>query len=186
MSGNGKFPAVFLDRDGVIVHNRANYICSWDELRIYASALPALARLSRSKYKIIIITNQSAIGRNLVSIETIAAINARLVEMIRTSGGRIDAVYMCPHAPSERCSCRKPQPGLILQAADDLNIDLAQSILIGDAVSDIQAAISAGVGQSILLQTGRGKKQIRLISEDLAGKYRVEPSLITAIRKLFP
>lgn len=184
MSGNGKFRAVFLDRDGVIVHNRAKYICSWDDIKIYASALPALAQLSRSTYKIILITNQSAIGRNLVSLDTVAQINARLVERIRASGGRVDAVYMCPHAPQERCSCRKPQPGLILRAAEDLNIDLARSILIGDAVSDIQAAASAGVGQSILVQTGRGKKQRRLIPEDFTGNYCIEDSLNTAIRKI--
>jgi len=93
-------------------------------------------------------------------------------------------VYMCPHAPQERCSCRKPQPGLILRAAEDLNIDLARSILIGDAVSDIQAAASAGVGQSILVQTGRGKKQRRLIPEDFTGNYCIEDSLNTAIRKI--
>ncbi len=82
--------------------------------------------------------------------------------MIRDAGGRIDAVYMCPHAPWEACDCRKPMPGLILQAAREHNIDLARSILIGDALSDLEAGRSAGVGRVALLRTGRGAAQLEL------------------------
>ena len=159
--------AVFLDRDGVINENRSDYVRSTEQLHIFPAALPALARLAQSEHAIVIITNQSAIGRGLVSAETVAQINHYLLERIHAAGGRIDALYLCPHAPDDACECRKPRPGLLLQASSELQLDLTRSWLIGDAISDLQAAIASGT-RPILVGTGRGKEaSLQLASEGL-------------------
>ena len=152
-------PAIFLDRDGVIIENRANYVRSWADVAIYPQALAALANIRDSEHKIIIVTNQSGVGRGLIPYETAEAINHRLVEIVKQAGGRIDAVFMCPHAPAEQCPCRKPKPGLLLQAAEKFSLDLSRSIMIGDALTDLGAGRAAGVAQTWLLQTGRGVEQ---------------------------
>lgn len=155
-------PAIFLDRDGVIVENRANYIRSWADVAIFEPAVAALARIRHVPYKIIIVTNQSAVGRGIISLETAWAINDRLVQEIERGNGRVDATYICPHAPADNCDCRKPQPGLLLQAAAEHQIDLSQSIMIGDALTDLAAGRAAQVAQTILLRTGRGSVQAQL------------------------
>ncbi len=152
-------PAIFLDRDGVLIENREEYVRSWEDVEIYPGALEALAKASLSPYKIIIVTNQSAVGRGLISLRAAEEINEQLLKKIVSAGGRIDGVFMCPHAPEDGCSCRKPQPGLLLQAAQALSLDLACSILIGDALSDITAGQLAGIPTTILVRTGRGKDQ---------------------------
>ena len=153
------FPAIFLDRDGVIIENRANYVRTWDDVEIYPQAFAALAKIRHLPYKITIITNQSAVGRGIITQETADEINQRLSEEIQSAGGRIDGVYMCPHSPQDHCNCRKPQPGLIIQAAEELNLSLEHSLLIGDALTDLQAGRSAGVRQVALVRTGRGEAQ---------------------------
>lgn len=152
-------PALFLDRDGVLIENRDEYVLSWADVVILPGALEALAKASRSPYKIVIVTNQSAIGRGLISLSMAEEINHQLLKKIHEAGGRVDGVFMCPHRPEESCNCRKPQPGLLFQAAQALSLDLNRSILIGDALSDITAGQAAGIAQTILVQTGRGKSQ---------------------------
>src|SRR3972149_725423 len=149
-------PAIFLDRDGVIIENRADYCRSWEEVVILPGALQALARAQGTSYAVVITTNQSAVGRGLVDRETTDDINVRLVAAIRAAGGRVDGVYMCPHAPEDGCACRKPRPGLLLQARDELDLNLADSLLVGDALEDIQAAQAAGVGRAALVRPGGG------------------------------
>ena len=100
--------AIFLDRDGVLIENRAEYIREWSHVHVFPKALQALAHLD--DYKIVIVTNQSAIGRGLMSQAIAHEINNQLVQLIRENNGRIDGVYMCPHAPGDRCHCRKPNP----------------------------------------------------------------------------
>ncbi len=153
------FPAVFIDRDGVIIAHRPNYVLSWADVEIYPQALLALARCANSAYRFVIVTNQSCIGRQLISRPVADEINRRLLAEIRRVGGRIDGIFVCPHTPDNYCDCRKPQPGLILQAALELDIDLRRSIMIGDALTDLQAGLNAGVGQIALVRTGRGRQQ---------------------------
>jgi len=154
--------AIFLDRDGVIIENRARYVRSWEDVVFYPRALEALRRLAALPYAVVIVTNQSAVGRGIISRVQAEAINARVVAHIRTQGGRVDAAYLCPHAPQDGCSCRKPQPGLLLQAARDLHLDLARSWMVGDALTDIQAGQAAGVAQTVLVRSGRGAAQLAL------------------------
>ena len=155
-------PAVFLDRDGVIIQNRENYVRSWKDVEFLPSSLQALKQLSQTSYKIIIITNQSAIGRGIITMEQAEAINQRIIEEITDAGGRVDGLFICPHTPDDHCFCRKPLPGLILQAADALSIDLPSSAMIGDALTDIQAGSAAGIKTLILVKTGRGQEQFQL------------------------
>ena len=152
-------PTIFLDRDGVINENRSDYVKSWEEVSFLPGAIEAIRRLSTSEYAIVMVTNQSAVGRGIVPFELAQAINRQVVEQITAAGGRIDAWYMCPHHPEQRCECRKPAPGLLLQAQRDLDLDLASSYMIGDAYSDLQAAQAAGVRATLVL-TGRGAEQL--------------------------
>ncbi len=156
------YSALFLDRDGVIIENRDNYVRAWEDVAFIPGALAALTQIRNSPYKIVIVTNQSAIGRGIITRQTAEEINTRVVQEIEAAGGRVDAVFMCPHTPDEHCSCRKPQPGLLLQAAEALSLDLSRSILIGDAVSDIQAGQAAGLLHTVLVCTGRGASQSQL------------------------
>lgn len=161
--------AIFLDRDGVIIENVDSYVRSWEDVQLLPGSLDALARLKFSPYKIVLVTNQSAVGRGIIQSSTAVEINNRLVRIIEDAGGRIDGVYMCPHAPEDGCNCRKPRPGLLLQAASQLEIDLGRSILVGDALTDIQAGQTAGIQKNILVLTGRGRKQSELpAARDLA------------------
>ena len=149
--------AIFLDRDGVINENRAQYVRTWEQLQLLAGALPALVRLAGSAFAVVIVTNQSAIGRGLLSNTVAQHINAQLVAQLERAGGRIDGVYVCPHRPDEDCACRKPRPGLLLQAASDLKLDLEKSWMVGDAATDAQAGLAAGT-RALLVRTGRGSE----------------------------
>jgi D-glycero-D-manno-heptose 1,7-bisphosphate phosphatase len=177
-------PAIFLDRDGVIMENRASYVRDWGDVEIYPQALQSLAEASASPFKFVIITNQSAVGRGIMSLEIARDINDRLVERIAKSGGRIDGVFMCPHAPQDHCNCRKPEPGLLIQAAEELSIDMSKSYIIGDAISDLLAGQAAGVKQSILVLTGRGKSQSLSAKPDNLKPYLVHNSLSDALNYL--
>jgi D-glycero-D-manno-heptose 1,7-bisphosphate phosphatase len=154
--------AVFLDRDGVIVENRSDYVKRWEEVCFLPGALAALRRLSRSGHAVVLVTNQSAVGRGVISLEQAVALNRRLIGAIELHGGRVDAWYLCPHQPDDECTCRKPAPGMLLQAGFDLGLNLEASWLIGDASTDIGAARAAGV-RPILVRTGRGNDQADLL-----------------------
>lgn len=154
------YPSIFLDRDGVLIENRSDYVRDWSQVKIIPEAIRALSLAPIKKYKVVIVTNQSAVGRGLILLETAQEINQRLIQLIRDHGGQIDGVYMCPHQPEAGCFCRKPQPGLLLQAAKDLSLDLKRSWMIGDAWSDVQAGEAAGTQGTILLRTGRGIEQL--------------------------
>ena len=157
------YPAIFLDRDGVIIDNCPDYIRRWEDVHFYPQALQALSRIRTSPYKIVIVTNQSAVGRGLVALETALQINQLIIETIGQHGGRIDGSFICPHAPQDDCDCRKPKPGLFYQAAKALTLDLGMSFLIGDALSDLLAGQAAGLRQVALVRTGRGAQQEYLL-----------------------
>jgi D-glycero-D-manno-heptose 1,7-bisphosphate phosphatase len=150
--------AVFLDRDGVICHNRDDYVKSWQEFQFIHRAQESIARLTDAGLPVIVITNQSAINRGIVSASTVEDIHHRMVAAVEACGGRIARIYYCPHHPDEHCDCRKPQPGMLLRAARELGIDLEDSYLIGDALADIQAAQTVGT-KAYMVLTGRGKRQ---------------------------
>jgi len=178
------YPSLFLDRDGVIIENNPAYVRLWEDVSIYPQALAALTRVRATPYKIILVTNQSGVGRGLISFAQARQINDRLVETIEHAGGRVDGVFMCPHAPEENCECRKPMPGLFYQAARELSIDLSHSILIGDALSDLLAGQAAGINQTILVRTGRGAEQESLPFPPQLKPFTVHPDLQQALQAL--
>jgi len=178
--------ALFLDRDGVIIENKANYVRSLEDITFLPQALTALALLKHASIKIILVTNQSAVGRGIISLETALEIHNHILQVIRTSGGRVDDTFMCPHAPQDACSCRKPEPGLFLQAADRYHLNLTHSFCVGDAISDLQAAQNAGVGTRILVQTGRGSDQLKLAEATNLAPFLVFDSLTEVVAHFSP
>jgi D-glycero-D-manno-heptose 1,7-bisphosphate phosphatase len=179
-------PALFLDRDGVIIENRTNYVRSWADVAIYPQALQALALARDLPYKIVVVTNQSAVGRGIISLAEAEAINAGILTVVAQRGGRIDATYLCPHAPADNCDCRKPRPGMLLQAAREHGIDIGRSIMIGDALTDLEAGLAAGVAQTILLQTGRGQTQRNLPRATSLPSFAVCDNLYQAVQMFLP
>lgn len=155
-------PAIFLDRDGVVIENRPNYVRRWEDVAIFPAAVQALTQWASSPYRVVFVTNQSAVGRGLITLAQAEAINRRLLALLTKSGCRVDGVLMCPHAPEANCACRKPRPGLLLEAARTWEIDLSRSMMIGDAWSDLQAGQAAGVTRVGLVKTGRGQQQLAL------------------------
>ncbi|NLE76635.1 MAG: HAD-IIIA family hydrolase [Chloroflexi bacterium] len=173
-------PAIFLDRDGVLIANRADYVRRWGEAAILPGVPGALARLAAGPWPIVVVTNQSCIGRGLVAARTVQGIHRRLRAALAAQGGRIDAFYTCPHTPDAGCACRKPQPGLLLQAAQELDLDLAASYLVGDAVGDVQAALAVGA-QPLLVLTGRGAAQAQLLTPHQRAVCPVVADLAAAV-----
>ncbi len=149
--------AVFLDRDGVINLNRDDHVTSQAEFQFLPGALQAMAALARSSLQVVVVTNQSAVGLGRMTAGELLEIHSWMLERVRSTGGRIDAIYACPHLPEEDCLCRKPRPGLLHQAARELDLDLGRSFMIGDAASDVQVGLAAGC-QPILVLTGRGQQ----------------------------
>ena len=157
-------PAIFLDRDGVLNENRADYVKTLDELVLIEPAIAAMPQLRDTAFKIILVTNQSAVGRHIIGYERADAINNALCRAITDRGGRIDDVYMCVHHPYAGCACRKPQPGMLLDAAATHEIDLSRSYFVGDALTDYEAGVAAGV-TPLMVRTGRGVAQLALMAE---------------------
>ena len=172
--------AVFVDRDGVINENRPDYVKSWEEFVFLPNVFEPLRQLAQNGLLIIVITNQSAINRGLVSPETVETIHSRMCEVVSGKGGRVDAVLACPHRPDENCTCRKPRPGLLFQAMERFGLDLSRSYLIGDALCDIAAALAVGCCP-ILVLTGLGRQEsVRLKAHGYDG-YRVATDLKEAV-----
>ncbi len=172
--------AVFLDRDGTINTNRPDHVKSLDEFAFLPGALAAIARLAATPLAIIVVSNQSAVNRGLVSEETEYTINQHMLDRVRAHGGRLDAIYICPHTPDEQCPCRKPRPGLLLQAQRDHNLTLAGSYVIGDAVADIELAESMAC-HPVMVLTGRGASHLAKLSERQRRMTHIAPDLGAAV-----
>jgi len=173
-------PAIFLDRDGVIIENRADYVKSVAEVQFIPGALAALAGARHWPGAIVVITNQSAVGRGVITLATADAINAYVRQQVEAVGGRLDGIFMCPHAPAAGCACRKPAPELLHQAARKLHLDLSASIMIGDALTDVQAGHAAGT-QTVLVRTGRGAEQAPRLESAGLGHVPVAADLAAAL-----
>lgn len=143
--------AAFLDRDGTLMIDRG-YLGDPDGVELLPGVIDALKTLKSHGYLLIIVSNQSAVGRGMHPLEAIDAVNARMEQLLAAEGVQLDAILYCPHAPEEKCECRKPKPGLLLEAARRFNLDLAQSVMIGDAVRDIEAGIAAQCRYNFLIQ----------------------------------
>lgn len=146
--------AVFLDRDGVINRDSPDYVTAWSQFTFLPGSLAAMAALTAADIPIIVVTNQSAVARGLMAAGTLADMHRRLDRIVTRNGGRIQAILHCPHHPDDRCDCRKPQPGMIIEAQAHYDLDLKQTIMIGDRASDIACGRAAGCGGTILVRSG--------------------------------
>jgi D-glycero-D-manno-heptose 1,7-bisphosphate phosphatase len=146
-----------LDRDGVINQDAADFIKSPEEWRPIPGSLEAIARLNHAGFQVVLATNQSGIGRGLFEVSTLNAIHDRMHRALGQIGGRIDAIFFCPHAQDANCECRKPKSGLLQEIARRFNVELKGVPVIGDSLRDLQAADSVGA-TPILVLTGKGAK----------------------------
>ena len=154
-------PAVFLDRDGVLIED-SHYLGSPDRVRLIRGSAEAVAALNRAGWPVVVVTNQSGVARGLFPPEAVDAVHDRLAELLRGFDARIDAFYACPHHPEAEvtayrveCDCRKPRPGMLRAAAAELGLDLARSWVVGDRVSDLEAGAAVGA-RTVLVRTGYG------------------------------
>jgi D-glycero-D-manno-heptose 1,7-bisphosphate phosphatase len=167
MKRDSQAPAVFLDRDGTLLHD-ADYCSDPKQVRIFPGVSEALRTLKSKGFKLLIITNQSGIGRGFFTLEQYRAVEAEVLRQL--GGGLIDATYFCPDVPGAPSKCRKPAPGMILQAAREHDIDLARSFFIGDKEIDVECAHNAGV-RAVRVRTGfnkmSGNSSADWVAEDL-------------------
>jgi D-glycero-D-manno-heptose 1,7-bisphosphate phosphatase len=144
---------VFLDRDGVIIRNRSDYVKTWNEVEVLSGALDAIARLCRGGHRVMVFTNQSAVSRGFMPLSALVAIHDHLSELVACNGGEISRYFVCPHQPRDHCSCRKPRPGLLLNARTEMGVDLLSAFVVGDQISDLEAAWSVG-SHAVLVLSG--------------------------------
>jgi len=147
---------VILDRNGSINLHRDDFVKSEVEWTPLPQALEAIARLNHAGWHVVIASNQSGLGRGLFDVASLNAMHAKMHKMLAAVGGRVDAIFYCPHSPDENCGCRKPQPGLFLQIGERYGIDLANVPTAGDSLRDLQAGAAAGCEPHLLL-TGKGE-----------------------------
>lgn len=151
---------IILDRDGVINYDSAQFIKSPDEWRPIPGSLEAIARLNHAGFRVVVATNQSGLGRRLFDTATLMSIHEKLHKALAQVGGRIDAVFFCPHAADAGCDCRKPKPGMLADIGRRFGVELTGVPCVGDSLRDLQAA-EACSAQPILVLTGKGEKTLR-------------------------
>ena len=157
---------VILDRDGVINHAAEDDIISVDDWDPISGSIEAISRLKKAGYLVTIASNQSGIARGLYDETTLQAMHAKLNKLLEARGVAIDGIFVCPHGPEANCICRKPKPGLLFQIARKFSIDLSKTPLVGDNISDIQAAKMANA-RPVLVRTGKGEYVMQHFPEAL-------------------
>jgi D-glycero-D-manno-heptose 1,7-bisphosphate phosphatase len=174
---------IILDRDGVINHDSDAYIKSVDEWRPIPGSLEAIARLSQVGYRIAVATNQAGVTRGLFDLATMGAIHTKMHQSVIDEGGRIDAIFFCPHGPDAECDCRKPKPGMALEILRRFQATAADTMLVGDTLRDLQAASGAGC-KPVLVRTGNGSRTE--VHGNLPPGTLVRDSLATLAAELAP
>ena len=172
---------VILDRDGVINYDSAAFIKTPEEWKPIPGSLEAIAHLTQAGYRVVVATNQSGIGRGLLDMGTLNAINDKMCKAAIQAGGRIDAMFFCPHANTDKCDCRKPATGMFREIADRFGVELNGVPAIGDSLRDLQTAAAVGA-IPILVLTGKGKKT--KAEGELPENTRIFPNLSAAVDAL--
>jgi len=170
--------AVFLDRDGVInrkAPTEDQYITRWEDMEILPGVAEAIAELNQAGFQIIIVTNQRSVAKGLITIAELESIHAQMCQHLASAGATIRAIYYCPHEMEPPCSCRKPEPGMLLRAAQEHNIDLATSWMIGDSVKDVKAGQGAGCKTAQLIDENKltGSSADVVVSSLLAAVHKI-------------
>ncbi len=166
-------PAIFLDRDGTI-NVEVDFLSRVSDLALIEGAATAISRLAQAGFLIVVVTNQSGVARGYFDEHTVKSINSALAHMLEQGGARVDAWYYCPHHPEAgyppyrtECSCRKPATGMVEQACQDLDIDIASSFVIGDSLRDMELAWNCGMG-AVLVKTGHGTRTFHGLDQNTA------------------
>lgn len=159
---------IILDRDGVINQDSENYIRSADDWFPIPGSLEAIARLNHKGYRILVVTNQSGLGRGYFDIDGLNAIHRKMRRELSVLGAQIEAVFFCPHGPDSCCQCRKPLAGLLEDIGRRLRLDMSGVLVVGDSFRDIQAAVAVGA-VPILVRTGKGRATIEDHQKELVG-----------------
>lgn len=163
---------VILGRDGILNEYREAHVTAPEEWVPVPGALEAVARLNHAGWHVVVATNQAGIGRGMIDMAAINAVHAHMYQQLMAQGGRIDAVFFCPHTPEEGCDCRKPRPGMMLDIARRYGVDLRLVPLVGDTLRDLQAAVAADCEPHLVL-TGRaaglGDEQLRQMMVQVPG-----------------
>lgn len=181
--GNSKGKSLFLDRDGVVNIDRPDYIKNRHEFEFYPDSLKALRLAAESGIRVILISNQSAINRGLITWRDFWDVHDHMVRRVAEEGGHLDAAFYCPHRPDEKCSCRKPSPDMLMKASKLFKVQLGTTFMIGDRLKDLQAAQRAGC-QGVLLDRGcLQEKESQEITSSLPGKRYA--TLLEAVSDLF-
>ncbi len=177
-----KNKAVFLDRDGTI-NEEVGYLDSLEQLRIFPAAFDAVRMINEAGMKVVVVTNQSGVARGFFDEDFVNSVHARINEIFREKGAFIDRFYYCPHHPTEgvgryriSCDCRKPAPGMLIRASEELDIDLSSSYVVGDMAKDIEVANNVGA-RGILVRTGYGKN---VVTSDIKPAFIAEDILAAA------
>jgi len=181
--------AAFLDRDGVINLDRA-YVHQWDEFEFVPGAVDAMRRLREAGYVLIVVTNQSGLARGMYTEDQFQALTTHMRAALKEAGAEVEAVYHCPHHPKGTvpglavdCDCRKPEPGMILRAAREHGLSLADSFMVGDKPSDIEAARAAGVGRAYIVQSDNAES-VDVGTDGLAGADAAHADLAACVDAL--
>ncbi len=174
--------AVFIDRDGTLIHEK-NYLSRPEDVRLYAGAVPALKLLNASGFRVVMVTNQSGIGRGYFTEKDLGRVHRHLRKMLKSSGITLDAIYYCPHSPEAGCGCRKPNLGMVKRAERELSVDLSRSFTIGDHPGDYLLGKKMG-GKGVFVLTGHGRKEYAKLASrtDVPWPDKVFPTLLAAAR----
>ena len=173
----GQTKLVVLDRDGTLCREVDGYVSGPEDWEPLPGALEAVARLNQDGWRVVIASNQAGIGRGLFDVASFNAFNARMHKALAEVGGRIDAVFFCPHAPEDDCDCRKPAPGLFRQIALHLGVSLEQMVAAGDSLRDVQAAAAAGCQPHLILTGQSSRYRDEGLPQDLPSGTQVHPDL---------
>lgn len=182
-----KAKAAFIDRDGVINEER-HYVHRIEEFVLLPGVPEGLALLRNAGYRLVVITNQAGIARGFYDVPALERLHRHLRDLLAEHGVELDAIYFCPHHPqgsvpamTVECECRKPAPGMLLQAARELDLDLAGSVLIGDKLSDIQAGVRAGVGRTAIVESGHAiEPEARALADLIAADLLAAAEALTS------
>ncbi len=180
--------AVFLDRDGTLV-DELGFLADPERLRLLPDAAAGVRLLNEAGLAVVVVTNQSGLARGLFGPPELEAVHGRLEQELARGGARLDGILACPHHPTEgapplraRCSCRKPEPGLLVEAARRFGLELADSWMVGDDARDLEAGRRAGVRASVLVLTGKGRETLQGMDENERSAIRVAGDLLAAAR----
>jgi len=175
---------VFLDRDGVINGDSADYIRSVDQFHFIPGSLTALVHLHRAGCRVIVVTNQSGVGRGIIRPQDLTAIHRKMDGAVQAAGGRLADILACPHRPDEDCPCRKPRPGMVHSAVHRHQVDLRQAVLVGDSARDIACGQRAGCIETILVRTGNGRATEPTLAGTPAAPTHIAADLRAAVNWL--